>query len=182
MTARYDQRLHGIMAEFVRADHLLDAAVRARKEGYTRMDAYTPYPVEGLAAVVEGKRSWLPLVFLLGGLIGGGGGYFMEWYAMVHAYPMNVGGRPLHSWPAFIPVTFELTILISALSGIVALFFATRLPRLNHPLFGMPDFERATVDRFFLCIESSDPRFSVESVTRFLETTGPVKIKEVPGC
>lgn len=182
MRARDHQQPHGIMAEFIRAEDLLDAALRAREEGYTRMDAYTPYPVEGLAAVVEGRRSWLPLAFLLGGLIGGGGGYFMEWYAMVHGYPINVGGRPLHSWPAFIPVTFELTILISALSGIATLFFATRLPRLNHPLFGMPDFERASVDRFFLCIESSDPLFSAESVTHFLEATQPVQIKEVPGC
>src|SRR5690606_10210512 len=152
MKKGHPEQVYGVMAEFENAGQLLAAAQEARRQGYVRMDAYTPYQVEGLAAIVEGRRSRLPLVFLLGVLIGGGGGYAMEWYAMVVAYPINVGGRPLHSWPSFIPVTFELTILLSALSGIVALLIATRLPRLHHPVFAVPGFERATVDRFFLCI------------------------------
>ncbi|HWL54536.1 MAG TPA: DUF3341 domain-containing protein [Chthoniobacteraceae bacterium] len=182
MEKTHPEPVYGVMAEYENARQLLAAAREARKQGYVRMDAYTPYPVEGLAAIVEGKRSRLPLVFLLGGLIGGGGGYAMEWYAMVLAYPINVGGRPLHSWPSFIPVTFELTILLSALSGMVALLIATRLPRLHHPVFAVPEFERATVDRFFLCIEATDGKFSPDAVTRFLETTGPVMVKEVPRC
>lgn len=181
MAVREPDTLYGLMAEFIRADDLLAAAIRARKEGYTRMDAYTPYPVEGLAEAIGRSRSWIALVFLLGGLIGGGGGYFMQWYSMGYSYPINIGGRPLHSWPSFIPVTFELTVLISALSGVAALFLATRLPRPHHPAFHVPGFERATVDRFFLCIESGDPRFTRESARRFLETFDPVKIMEVPG-
>ena len=99
---------------------------------------------------------------------------------MARDYPLNVGGRPLHSWPSFIPVTFELTILIASLSGVVALFFATRLPRLNHPVFNVPGFERSTVDRFFLCLESRDPRFSLESARLFLEGLHPERVVEVP--
>jgi len=172
--------LHGVMAEFLSPGALEQAIVAARREGYTRMDAYTPYPVEGLPELLGRRRSRLPLVFLLAGLIGGGGGYFMQWYAMRVSYPINVGGRPLHSWPAFIPVTFELTILIAALTGVAALFIMMRLPRLNHPVFAVKGFERVTVDRFYLCIERSDPRFSGTGTRRFLEAFSPVQIFDVP--
>lgn len=168
------------MAEFLNPDALERAILEARREGYTVMDAYTPYPVEGLPELLGRRPSRLPVVFLLAGLAGGGGGYFMQWYAMAISYPINVGGRPLHSWPAFIPVTFELTILIAALTGVVALFVMMRLPRLNHPVFSVQGFERATSDRFYLCIESIDPEFSLEGTTRFLKGLGSANVFHVP--
>ena len=171
---------YGLLAEFATPEALLAAARAASAKGYTRLDAYAPLPVEGLARALGKGRSWLPLVFLLGGLAGGGGGYFMEWYAMALDYPLNVGGRPLHSWPSFIPVTFELTILISALCGVLGLMIALRLPRPHHPIFNAPGFERASSDRFFLCIESADPLFAPESARRFLQQLHPLRIEEVP--
>ena len=118
--------LYGLMAEFATPGELTTGVQAAVAEGYTRMDAYTPFPIEGLAHDMGKGRSWLPLVFLLGGLVGGGGGFFMEWYSMGIDYPLNVGGRPFNSWPSFIPVTFELTVLISALSGVLALYLSMR--------------------------------------------------------
>lgn len=172
--------LYGLMAEFATPDALTAAAKAAAAKGYTRMDAYAPFPVEGLHHALGGRRSWLPLVFLLGGIAGGTGGYFMQWYAMVFDYPLNVGGRPLHSWPSFIPVTFELTILIAALSGVLALFLSMKLPRPHYPIFNVPEFERATDDRFFLCLECADPLFALESARQFMEELRPLRISEVP--
>ncbi len=179
----------GMMGEFTGQEELMMAARRAAQEGYTRMDAYTPYPVEGLARIIGKHRSRIPLAFLLGGLIGGGGGYFMEWYAMAISYPLNVGGRPLHSWPSFIPVTFELTILIAAICGVVAMLISMRLPKLHDPVFSVPGFERVSADRFFLRIEGSDPRFvadgeagsadSADSTRQFLHGLGAVAVQEV---
>lgn len=171
--------LYGLLAEFTTPEALLGAAKAATAQGYTQMDAYTPIPVHGLDRALGKRRSRLPLVFLLGGLAGGSSGYFMQWYAMAIYYPLNIGGRPLHSWPSFIPVTFELTILISALSGVLALFLMMRLPRPHHPLFQAKDFDRASNDRFFLCIESMDPKFSLESVRKFLQDLRPVQVTEV---
>jgi len=176
----------GLIAEFTGAETLLHAVARAREAGYTRLEAYTPYPVEGLAELLGRRRSRLPLAFLLGGLIGGGGGYFMQWYANVIGYPLNVGGRPLHSWPSFIPVTFELTILLASLCGVTALFIAMRLPKLHDPAFAVPGFERASADRFFLRVGGRDTRFADGSgagvpTRRFLEGLGAVRVQEVPG-
>lgn len=175
-----NSELYGLMAEFSTPQALIAGAKAARAHGYTRMDAFAPFPVEGLSHALGQGRSWLPLVFLLGGIAGGGGGYFMQWYAAVISYPLNVGGRPLHSWPSFIPVTFELTILIAALSGVLALFLSMKLPKPHHPLFNVPEFERATDDRFFLCLESADPLFALESARQFLEELCPLRIVEVP--
>ena len=173
--------IYGLLAEFTTPDELMAGAKAATAEGYTRMDAYTPFPVEGLARALGKRRSWLPLVFLLGGLAGGGGGYLMEYYSMAIDYPINIGGRPYHSWPSFIPVTFELTVLIAALTGVLGLFIAMRLPRLNHPVFNAPGFERATNDRFYLCLESADPQFDRSQARQFLESLKPVRVVEVPG-
>ena len=136
--------------------------------------------MEGLGHALRKRHSWLPLIFLLGGLLGGTGGYFMQWYAMAIYYPINIGGRPFHSWPSFIPVTFELTILTSALCGVLGLFLLIKLPKPHHPLFNIPEFERASDDRFFLCLESTDPRFALETARQFLQETNPVRIVEVP--
>ena len=172
--------LYGLVAEFTTPEALIEAAKAARAQGYTRMDAYTPFPVGGLAGALGVKRSWLPLVFLLGGIAGGGGGYFMQWYSMAIDYPLNIGGRPFHSWPSFIPVTFELTVLIAALCGVLGLFLSIKLPRPNHPIFNAAIFERASDDRVFLCLEARDPMFSLDTARRFLIGTKPAKIMEVP--
>jgi hypothetical protein len=172
--------LYGLVAEFADPQELVAAASAAANAGYTHMDAYTPFPVEGLAEALRKHHSWIPLIFLLGGLIGGCGGYFMEYYAAVLSYPINVGGRPLHSWPAFIPVTFELTVLISALSGFVGVLVSMGLPRLNHPIFNTPGFKAVTEDKFFLCLEACDPQFRLSSAQQFLESLKPLRIVEVP--
>ena len=138
--------MYGLMAELASAEALIAAAREARAAGYARVEAYAPFPVEGLADAVGFTRSRLPLGVLLGGVAGGLGSYFMQWYSAVHLYPENVGGRPLHSWPAFIPIGFEMTILFAALAAVVGMLLANGLPRLRHPVFDVPDFDLATLD------------------------------------
>ncbi len=170
---------YGLMAEFASADALLEAARRARGEGYARIEAYSPFPVEGLAEVVGFRRSRVPLAVLLGGIGGGLGGYFLQWYSAVVHYPENIGGRPLHSWPEFIPVTFELTVLGAALAAFVAMLVANGLPRLRHPVFGAPHFDLATRNRFFLCLLAADPRYEAGRTRHFLQALEPMRIVEV---
>jgi hypothetical protein len=172
--------IHGLLAEFAEDSSLLDATRRAYADGYRRMDAYSPFPVEGLAEALGRRRSVIPLWVLSGGLVGATGGYFLQWYASVIDYPLNVGGRPLNSWPQFVPITFELTVLIAALSGVLGMLILNRLPQPYHPVFNAAPFTRASVDRFFLCIEASDPKFDPEQTRRFLETLSPDRITEVP--
>jgi len=167
MSGRY-----GILAEFKGADALLDAARRAREAGYENVEAYSPFPVEGLAEVIGFRKNRIPAIVFAGGLLGGIGGYFMQWYSAVVSYPINSGGKPPHSWPEFIPVTFELTILCAALAGFFGLLFLNGLPRLHHPLFDVPEFHLASRNRFFLCIR--------EDARRFLEILEPLGIWEVP--
>ena len=167
MSGRY-----GILAEFKGADALLDAARRARGAGYENVEAYSPFPVEGLAEVIGFRKNRIPAIVFAGGLLGGIGGYFMQWYSAVVSYPINSGGKPPHSWPEFIPVTFELTILCAALAGFFGLLFLNGLPRLHHPLFDVPEFHLASRNRFFLCIR--------EDARRFLEILEPLGIWEVP--
>jgi Protein of unknown function (DUF3341) len=172
--------LAGIMAEFATPEELLRAAKEAHAGGYRQMDAYSPFPIAGLADVLWQKRSTIPLLVLVGGIMGGIGGYFMEWYAMAIDYPINIGGRPLNSWLAFIPITFELTILCAALTAIVSMLILNRLPQLYHPVFNVPSFARASVDRFFLCIESNDPQFDRQNTNIFLRQFHPIDVTEVP--
>jgi len=174
-----EKTLFGVMAEFEEHDQLLEAARRAYAEGYRRMDAYSPFPVEGLAEAIGREYSPVPLLTLLGGIAGGLGAYFMEWYSMARLYPLNVGGRPHNSWPNFIPVTFELTVLIASLSAFFAVLILNRLPQPHHPVFNVPEFERASIDRFFLCIETGDPRFDPTGTREFLESLEPRKVSEV---
>ena len=173
------KKLHGLMAEFTRPDQVREAAERARREGYACMDAYTPIPVEGLAEAIGFSRTAVPLIVLIGGIVGGLGGYFMEWYAMAVDYPINVGGRPFNSWPAYIPITFELTILCAALSAVIGMLALNRLPQPSHPVFNAPNFERASTDRFFLCIEARDPKFDRTATRQMLESFHPVTVSEV---
>jgi hypothetical protein len=165
--------LAGLMAGFATHQELLRAA------GYRKMDAFSPFPVEGLAEALGHGRCGIPLIVLIAGITGGLGGYFMEWYAMAVDYPLNIGGRPLHSWPAFIPITFELTVLCASLSALIAMLALNRLPQPYHPVFNVPEFVRASTDRFFLCIESSDQMFDIVVTRQFMEALGPFMVAEV---
>jgi hypothetical protein len=174
-----EKALYGLIAEFQEHEQLVEATKRAYAGGYREMDAYSPFPVEGLAEALGREGSLVPLFTLIGGMLGGLGGYFMEWYSMARLYPLNVGGRPYNSWPNFIPVTFELTVLIASLSALVSMLVLNKLPQPNHPVFNVPDFERASVDRFFLCIQTDDPQFERAGTWRFLESLAPLKVQEV---
>ena len=174
-------RLHiyGVMAEFDDPSSLVAATNRAREEGYRRMDAYSPYPIEELHDALGEHHSRLPLVVLIGGLIGCIGGYALQYWISAIAYPINVGGKPLHSWPAFIPVTFECTILAAALSAVLGMLALNGLPMPYHPVFSVPRFALASRNRFFLCIESKDPKFDLEKTRHFLETLDPREVSAV---
>jgi hypothetical protein len=173
-------RLYGLIAEFDNPTDLVAAAHRTREAGYKWVEAYTPFPVEELTEALPVRRSKLPLVILIGGLVGGVGGYYMQYYANVIGYPLNIGGRPFHSWPSFIPVTFEMTILAAALTAVLAMLGMNGLPMPYHPLFNVPRFALASRDRFFLCIEARDPRYDEEATRQFLAGLRPRSVQEVP--
>lgn len=173
-----DDRVYGLAAEFETPGELMHAAEEAYGKGYREMDGYTPFPIEGLAKAL-GKSNRMPLFVLLGGILGGTSAYFMEWFANVISYPLNVGGRPYHSWPSFIPITFELTVLGAALTAFFFSLGLSGLPKPYHPMFNLPEFERASQDRFFLCIETADPQFDGERTRSFLQSLQPLMVKEV---
>ena len=170
---------YGLMAEFTSAAQLLTATQAAARLGYRQLDAYSPQPVEGLDEALSFRPRFLPWLVFLGGISGGAGAYFMQYYASVHDYPLLVAGRPLHSWPAFIPITFELTILAAALTALLVLLIGSRLPQPYHPVFNVEQFARASQDRFFLCIEASDPHFELGETRQFLESLAPVAVHQV---
>ena len=172
--------IYGLLAEFDSPDALVAAVRRAHDAGYRRMDAYTPFPIDEVAEALHFRRTRIPLVVLIGGVIGCVGGYVLQYYASVIDYPINVGGRPLHSWPAFIPVTFELTVLCAALFAVLGMLALNGLPMPYHPLFHVPRFALATRDRFFLCIEALDPKFDREATKQFLASLQPREVMEVP--
>jgi hypothetical protein len=172
------KEIYGLVAEFETDGELKRAAEKAYEEGYRKLDGFAPFPIEGLAEAL-GKKNRIPLLVLLGGILGGCSAYFMEWFANVVSYPINIGGRPLHSWPAFIPITFELTVLGAALTAFFASFALNGLPQPYHPMFNLPEFERASQDRFFLCIESADTLFDPVQTRAFLEKLEPLMIAEV---
>lgn len=169
----------GLMARYKNAMALLAAARKAREQGYSAIEAYSPFPVEGLSDCLEQKESALPWIVFTGGVIGAVSGFMMEYIANVWAYPLNIGARPFNSWPAFVPIAFELTILVAAISGFVGLVLRCGFPRLNHPVFSVPDFKRATIDSFFLCIFSKDIKFNLTGTKEFLGTTGPEEIYQI---
>ncbi|CAN5858933.1 DUF3341 domain-containing protein [soil metagenome] len=173
------QEIYGYLAGFRTAEELISAVHRARTEGYRRMEAHSPFPVEGLAEALGFRKNRLPMIVFIGGVLGALGGYFLQYYTAVHVYPLNVGGRPLHSWPAFIPVTFECTILGAALSAVLGMLWLNGLPMPYHPLFAVPEFERASRDRFFLFIRHDDPLFKDDETRRFFETMAPETLSEV---
>jgi hypothetical protein len=171
--------LHGLMAEYETPTALVEAAEKARLAGYRKMDAYSPIPIHELDEALGLKRTRLPLLVLLGGIAGGVGGFALESWASAIAYPMNVGGRPLNSWPHFIPVTFETTVLGAALTCFLGMWALNKLPQPYHPVFNVPAFARASLDRFFLCIEADDPKFDRHATWQFLESLDPVGVSEV---
>jgi hypothetical protein len=172
-------RIHGLMAEFDDPNALVAAAQLARAEGYRQMDAYSPFPIEELHEALALPHTRLPLIVLIGGLVGCIGGYALQYWAAAVAYPLNVGGRPLHSWPAFIPITFECTILVAALSAVFGMLALNGLPMPYHPVFNVPRFALASRNRFFLCIEARDAKFDLERTRAFLETLKPREVSTV---
>jgi hypothetical protein len=160
--------LYGLMAEFHEPAALVAAAHRTREAGYSKVDGYSPFPIEELSEALGHHHSWLPALVLGGGALGAVVGYGLQYWASVIEYPLNVGGRPFHSWPAFIPPTFETTILFAGLTCVLGMLALNGLPEPYHPVFNVPSFALASKDRFFLCIEASDPKFDEEQTRRFL--------------
>jgi Alternative complex III, ActD subunit len=175
-----NENIYGLMAEFADDTEILAATRSAYDHGFRHMDAFTPFPVDGLAEALGRKKTAMPMIVLICGVCGGLGGYLMEWYAMAVSYPLNIGGRPYNSWPAYIPITFELTVLSAAFGAIFGMLALNGLPRPHHPVFDAPNFDRASTDKFFLCIEADDPKFDLQATRRFLETLNPELISEVP--
>ena len=172
-------RIYGLLAEFETPEALVTAAQRAYADGYRHMDAHTPFPVHGLAEAIGFHTNRVPLLVLIAGIVGAGLGFFSQYWASVIDYPINVGGRPLNSWPAFIPITFEVTILAAAVTAVLGMLALNGLPQPYHPVFNAPRFALATRDRFFLCIEAADPRFDPVATRGFLEGLGAREVADV---
>jgi hypothetical protein len=179
MAAAPTHAIHGVMAEFDDPSSLVAATHHARQHGYRSMDAYSPFPIEELHDALGTPPTRLPLIVLVGGLAGCIGGYLLQYWASAIAYPLNIGGKPFHSWPAFIPITFECTILVAALSAVLGMLALNGLPQPYHPVFNVPRFALASRNRFFLCIQSDDPQFDLEATRRFLETLSPREVTTV---
>jgi hypothetical protein len=171
--------VYGLMAEFDNPTDLVNAAVAARHEGYRKMDGYSPYPIEELNHALHYHRNKLPLIVLLGGICGGLTGFLLQWYITVYNFPTNIGGRPLFSWPSYIIITFELTILFAAGSAVVGLLALCGLPMPYHPVFNVPRFSLASRNSFFLCIEADDPQFELGKTKSFLAGLHPKEVSEV---
>jgi hypothetical protein len=171
---------YGLMAEFLTPEAVLDAARRSHAEGYRYMEAYSPMPVDGLAEALGFERNRIALVVLIGGLLGAATAYGTMWFSSTIHYPLNVGGRPLHSWPAFIPITFELTILFASFAAALGMLALNGLPQPYHPAFNVPSFALASRNRFFLFIRWDDPLFDPKATRAWLEGLGPKEVNEVP--
>jgi hypothetical protein len=172
-------RLYGVMAEFASPHDLLAAAGAARAAGFRKLDAFTPYPIERLSEALGHRPSRVPMLVLIGGMIGACAGYGLQYWVSAVAYPLNVGGRPYNSWPAFIPITFELTILVAGIFAVFGMLALNGLPTPYHPVFNVPRFALASRDRYFLCIESKDRKFDEASTRVFLEGLRPSGVFDV---
>jgi Protein of unknown function (DUF3341) len=173
------QPLYGLMAEFADPQSLVDATKKTYEEGYRKIDAYTPFPIEELSEAIGFHKDHLPLIVLIGGILGLIGGVSLLYYTSVIDYPMNIGGKPTWSWQSFVPIIFECTILAAGLSAVFGLLALNGLPQPYHPVFNLKRFALASKDRFFLCIEANDPKFDREKTWRFLDTLQPRHVAEV---
>ena len=171
--------IYGIMAEFDSATALVEAARKTHQAGYKKIDAYSPFPIEGLAEEI-GSRNDVPIVVLIGGIVGGLTGYLMQYWMSAVDYPLNIGGKPYHSWPAFIVITFEMTILFAGVSAVLGMLALNGLPMPYHPVFNVPRFALASKDRFFLIVFSSDKKYDPAATRKFLESLDPRSVSEVP--
>ncbi len=172
--------MYGLMAEFDSAEELVKSARTASEAGYRELDAYAPFPVEGLAEAVGFPKTRLPMITLIGGFIGCFGGFFLQVYPNVFGYPLNIGGKPYYSWPSFIPITFELTVLCAAVSCVFGMLILDGLPTPYHPVFNVSRFELASRTKFFLCIKARDKKFDRERTKEFLQSLSPKGVSEVP--
>src|SRR5689334_9614838 len=175
-----DPRIFGLMAEFDTVDQVIGAARKVYGAGYRKIDAYSPFPLEELSEAIGFHHNGVALICLVGGLLGGTAAYVFQWWVNMHGYPVNIGGRPLHSWPAFIIVTFEMTVLFSGLSAVFGMLSLNGLPMPYHPVFNLPQFEAASSDRFFIVIFSSDKNYDAVRTRQFLEGLSPGSVAEVP--
>ncbi len=182
MTHDHDNgpKLYGLMAEFGTADALIAATHKAKAAGYNKMDGYSPYPIGEVADALGFPRSEIGAIMFIGGLCGASMGFAMQYYLNGIDYPLNVGGKPFFSWPQFIPITWELLVLTASMSGLFGLLALCGLPQPYHPVFNVPQFARASADRFFLCIEAKDPKFDLNPTREFLQTLNPLSVAEVP--
>jgi hypothetical protein len=171
--------LHGLIAEFDSAQQLLDATRSARQAGFTRTEAYSPFPIHGLAEAIGFRERLIPKLVFAGGLCGGTGAFALQYWTTAIDYPLNIGGRPLFSWVSFIPVTFELTILVASFTAVISMLALNGLPQPYHPVFNAPSFVRASQDRFFLAIEARDPKFDLETTRAFLNGLSPREVVAV---
>ncbi len=180
MKAGYEPKIYGILAEFDEAEKIIAAARQCRAAGYENVQAYTPFSIEELSEILQTKRrNWIPAIVLIGGILGGLTGFFLQYYGAAIYYVQNIGGRPPNSWQAFIPITFELTVLGGTLAGALGLFVLCGLPQLYHPVFTEPNFRRASQDGFFLCIKANDAQFDYPETRGFLEILEPSEITAI---
>lgn len=170
-----------LLAEFTTPAELLEAIGRLREHGYTQLDAFTPFPVHGLDTALGLRRSWLGYPVFAMGLFGAAAGYLVEWWCNAHDYPLNVGGRPYNSLPAFVPIAFEMGVLSAAVSGFLLFFFTAKLPELYHPVFDVPGFERASIDRFWLGVDAADPVFDRLTLESELLALGASQVAATKG-
>ena len=172
-------KLYGLLAEFDTATAIVSAARKTREAGYTKIDAYTPFPIHEMDDALKLKRTRLPWLVLCGGITGMLGGFALQYWASTIAYPLNIGGRPMASWPAFIVPAYETTILLSALTAVVGMIALCGLPQPYHPVFNVPQFSNASGDRFFLSIETTDPKFDLAATRAFLDGLGPLGVSDI---
>jgi hypothetical protein len=176
---RHAPPLYGVMAEFENPTDLVAAARRVYAAGYRRINGYSPYPIEELSEAIGFTHTSLPLIVFIGGLVGAVGGFFMQYWMEVIDYPLNVGGKPFNSWPAFIPITFEMTVLCAAFAAVLGMLVLNKLPQPYHPVFNVPNFAMATRDRFFLAVEANDPKFDHAEVVVLLKSLGALEVNDV---
>ena len=172
-------KLYGVMAQFDSPSHLVAAARETYEAGYRQINGYSPFPIEELDEAIGFKRTTLPLIVLAGGVLGALGGFFMQYWTEVIDYPIIVGGKPFNSWPAFIPITFECTVLAASFAAVFGMLALNKLPQPYHPVFNASSFALATRDSFFLVIEAKDPKFNRDEAVRFLKTLEPMEVVDV---